>query len=94
MTNSSVEAATNGIANASISGDGANAVAESHWDATNEMSLSQEWVDVKVPRDPAETETGLQATPAAPTNTQSWADEQPDPVPEVSDLMGPREAAD
>lgn len=48
------------------------------------MSISQEWVDVKVPRDPAETETGLEATPAAAANTQSWADDQPDHVPEVS----------
>lgn len=77
------EAAANGIPNASVTDDAANAVAESHWDQGNDMSISQEWVDVKVPRDPTETDTGLDATPAAAPNTQSWADEQPDPVPEV-----------
>ncbi|KAF7553805.1 hypothetical protein G7046_g7005 [Stylonectria norvegica] len=78
------EPAANGLANASVSDDAANAVAESHWDTTtkDELSMSQEWVDVKVPRDPAETETGLTATPAAATNTQSWADDHPEPTPE------------
>ncbi|KAH7146404.1 hypothetical protein EDB81DRAFT_856812 [Dactylonectria macrodidyma] len=71
------EPAHNGIANASVADDAANAVAESHWDtgnnsANNELSMSQEWVDVK-----AETET---AAPAA--NTQSWADDHPEQVPE------------
>ncbi|KAF7550400.1 hypothetical protein G7Z17_g5755 [Cylindrodendrum hubeiense] len=67
--------ASNGLANASVADDAANAVAESHWDTTNntnELSMSQEWVDVK-----AETEA------AAPvTNTQSWADDHPEQVPE------------
>ena len=80
--NASETPAANGIANASVSDDAANAVAESHWDVDH-MSISQEWVDLKVPRDPTETETGLTATPAAATNTQSWADDQPDPVAEV-----------
>lgn len=75
--------AANGIANANVSDDAANAVAESQWDGDNSMSISQEWVDLKVPRDPTETETGLTATPAAATNTQSWADDQPDPIPGV-----------
>ncbi|PYI04243.1 hypothetical protein BO78DRAFT_174867 [Aspergillus sclerotiicarbonarius CBS 121057] len=47
-------------------GDGANAVAEASWDA-NASGVSsantEGWVEV--PRDPAETETGLEATPAA-----------------------------
>ncbi len=34
---------------------------------------AEEWV--QVPRDPAETETGITATPAAAGGTQSWADE-------------------
>ncbi|POR31728.1 Uncharacterized protein TPAR_08042 [Tolypocladium paradoxum] len=76
--------AANGIANASVSDDAANAVAESHWDGDNNMSISQEWVDLQVPRNPAETETGLTGTPAAATNTQSWADDQPDPIPETA----------
>ena len=42
------------------------------------MSASQEWVDVKIPREPSETETGIAATPAAPHNTQSWADDHPE----------------
>lgn len=77
-----VDAVTNGIANASVSDDAANAVAESHWDLNNGMSASQEWVDVKVPRDPTETDAGLAATPAATTNNQSWADDHPEPVQE------------
>lgn len=78
------EAATNGISNAAVDDGAANAVAESHWDTANEMSGSQEWVDVKIPRDPSETETGLNATPAETTNTQSWADDHPEPVQPVS----------
>ncbi|KND94339.1 hypothetical protein TOPH_01258 [Tolypocladium ophioglossoides CBS 100239] len=74
--------AANGIVNTNLSDDAANAVAESHWDGDNNTSISQEWVDLKVPRDPTETETGLAVTPAAATNTQSWADDQPDPIPE------------
>ncbi|RFU33588.1 hypothetical protein B7463_g2749, partial [Scytalidium lignicola] len=58
-------------------GDGANAAAEANWDNNNDMSASQEgWVEI--PRDAAETETGVTATPAAHGNTQSWADDQPE----------------
>ncbi|GJN74525.1 hypothetical protein PLICBS_008616 [Purpureocillium lilacinum] len=84
------EPASNGIANANVTDEAANAVAESHWDGGNDAAISQEWVDVKVPRDPAETETGLTATPAAAANTQSWADDQPEPVSEPA----PAAAAD
>ncbi|KJZ80213.1 hypothetical protein HIM_00063 [Hirsutella minnesotensis 3608] len=77
------ESAANGIANASVSDDAANAVAESNWDGENGMSISQEWVEVKATRDPSETEVRLAATPVAAANTQSWADEQPDPSPEA-----------
>lgn len=62
-------------------GDGANAAAEANWDQNNDLSASQEWVEV--PRDAAETETGVVATPAAPANTQSWADDQPDSPKQV-----------
>lgn len=67
---------------ASIAEAGANAAAESKWDAeasihTEASAAGEDWVNV--PRDPAETDTGLQATPAAPTaqaeNSNSWADE-------------------
>ncbi|OAA60935.1 hypothetical protein SPI_04959 [Niveomyces insectorum RCEF 264] len=71
--------------NADVGNAAANAVGESQWDRTNdnqkELSMSQEWVEV--PRDPAETETGLAATPAAAANKQSWADEQPENPPPV-----------
>lgn len=63
-------------------GDEGNAAAEANWDGANDLSTSQEWVEV--PRDAAETETGLTATPAAPSNTQSWADDQPDSPNQVS----------
>ncbi|KZF20626.1 hypothetical protein L228DRAFT_269927 [Xylona heveae TC161] len=56
----------------------ANAAADSHWDT--KLSASAEsgpdgWV--QVPRDPAETETGTDATPAANHGQQSWADDHP-----------------
>jgi hypothetical protein len=72
-------------ANASISNGAANAAAEGQWDASNDMSMSisQEWVDVSVPREPAETEPGVAATPATQANTQSWADDQPEAQPTV-----------
>lgn len=87
----------NGIHNTEVADDAANAAGESQWDTNNaskDLALSQEWVEV--PRDPAETETGLTATPAAPANTQSWADEQPDtppPVPATTASAAPAAAA-
>ncbi|KAL4928279.1 uncharacterized protein BDV17DRAFT_264621 [Aspergillus undulatus] len=47
-------------------GEGANAVAESTWEPHNDPLASSTNTEgfVEVPRDPAETETGLQATPA------------------------------
>jgi hypothetical protein len=63
--------------NSGFGGDGgANAAAQQNWDNQNDLSTSQEWVEV--PRDAAETDTGITATPAAPANVQSWADDQPD----------------
>jgi hypothetical protein len=82
-TQAAAQPASNGIANAKVSDDAANAVAESHWDTNTDLTMSQEWVDVKVPRDPSETDTGLQATLAGGSNTQSWADDHPEPAPEV-----------
>ncbi|KAK6212624.1 hypothetical protein LQW54_005045 [Pestalotiopsis sp. IQ-011] len=67
-------------ASADVGDDAANAAAESQWDpASNDMSASvtqEDWV--KVPRDPTETDTGLDATPAAAGPVQSWADDQPE----------------
>lgn len=71
-------------ANAGFGDGAANAAAEANWDANNELSTSQEWVEV--PRDATETDTGIAATPAAPSNVQSWADDQPD-SPEVRNIF-------
>jgi hypothetical protein len=62
--------------NAGLGNGAANAAAEANWDAANDLSASQEWVEV--PRVPAETDTGATPTPAAPSKVQSWADDQPD----------------
>ncbi|KAK2004288.1 hypothetical protein LX36DRAFT_650070 [Colletotrichum falcatum] len=77
VTNGQSEHATEAPSNANITSGSGNAAGEK-WDqaADNSMSLSQEWVSV--PRDLAETETGVDATPAAASNTQSWADDQPE----------------
>lgn len=78
---------------ASTGDDAANAVAEQKWDPeastrTEISAASEGWVEV--PRDPAETDTGLQATPAAPAaqaeNSNSWAEEveaAPEAAPET-----------
>lgn len=86
MTNGHEESyESRGIPPNSGFGDGAaNAAAEANWDAPNDMSTSQEWVEV--PRAPLETETGITATPDAPANVQSWADDQPD-TPEVRTFL-------
>lgn len=61
-----------------IGADAANAIAEASWDpqasiVTDTSTTNEEWV--KVPRDPAETETGVAATPAAVHSTANWAEE-------------------
>ncbi|MCJ1374891.1 hypothetical protein MMC20_006124 [Loxospora ochrophaea] len=61
-----------------IDAGAANAAAETNWEA--KLSASAEsgpegWVEV--PRDPAETDTGVAATPAAISSTQSWAEDVP-----------------
>ncbi|KAJ4269622.1 hypothetical protein NW762_001290 [Fusarium torreyae] len=71
------EQPSNGLANASVADDAANAVAESHWDTTNnELSTSQEWVDVK-PAEAVEADAAAPA-PTRVSNTQSWADDHPE----------------
>ncbi|KAI1388604.1 uncharacterized protein F4822DRAFT_403317 [Hypoxylon trugodes] len=70
--------------NSGVTDSAANAAAESQWDASNDLSASNSQEDwVKIPRNPAETENGLTATPAANGNTQSWADDQPENPPET-----------
>lgn len=82
VTNGAESFDAQGVPQNSGFGDGAaNAAAEANWDNNNDLSASQEWVEV--PRDAAETDTGITATPAAPANTQSWADDQPESPQEV-----------
>ncbi|KAI0136977.1 hypothetical protein BJ170DRAFT_37658 [Xylariales sp. AK1849] len=89
MTNGHIESTpdTGLPTNSDVGDSAANAAAESQWDAAKndlDASITQEdWV--KVPRDPAETDTGLTATPAAAGPTQSWADDQPENPPDVSE---------
>ncbi|CAK7266440.1 hypothetical protein SEPCBS119000_002030 [Sporothrix epigloea] len=72
-----LEPAASNLANADVGDEAANAAGEAQWDTANgskDLSTSQEWV--QVPRDPTETENGLNATTSTLGNTQSWADEQ------------------
>lgn len=71
----------------------ANEAAENHWEAKLSASAegNEEWVEV--PRDPAETETGVTATPAALTGTQSWADDHPEAAPASAPAPAPVPAA-
>ena len=67
------------VPNASnIDAGAANAAAETNWEA--KLSASAEsgpdgWVEVA--RDPNETDTGVEGTPAAMSGTQSWAEDVP-----------------
>jgi hypothetical protein len=82
------EVAQSGLPQNASLGEG-NAAAETRWDSSNnDLSASQEWVDVSVPRDLAETDTGITATSAAATQPQSWSDEQPDAPAKVRKLLG------
>ena len=59
--------------------EAANAVADS-WNPeastiTVTSGAGDDWVNVSTPRDPAETDTGLTATPAALAQENSWAEE-------------------
>jgi hypothetical protein len=100
---SNVEALSSVPQNSGIDEGAANAAAESQWDANADLSVSQEWVDVKLPRDIASADTSATATPAAeadrasqdasaapagPPQNKSWADDQPDsPKADVSSLV-------
>ncbi|KAL9578105.1 MAG: hypothetical protein Q9212_005936 [Teloschistes hypoglaucus] len=100
----STEPTSNGVAHhvdtpsvpeaSNIDAGAANAAAsDPNWEA--KLSASAEagpdgWV--QVPRDPAETDTGTDATPAAMTSTQSWAEDVPSEAqggPPASDAPGP-----
>ena len=71
---------------ATTNAEAANEAAEAHWDSKPSQSVTSE-VDgseiVEHPRDPKETETGLNATPAAATGTQSWAEDIPTEAPNL-----------
>ncbi|KIW99441.1 uncharacterized protein Z518_11180 [Rhinocladiella mackenziei CBS 650.93] len=63
---------------ASTGANAANAVAEATWDpqasiVTDTSATNEEWVQVS--RDPAETDTGVNATPAAVHGASNWAEE-------------------
>lgn len=74
------EPASNGIANASVADEAANTVAESQWDTGNQdISISQEWVDVPKPTD-AEASVDTSTLDAI---KPSWADDHPEPAAEV-----------
>lgn len=61
-----------------IDAGAANAAGESNWEAKLSASVeSGPDIWIEVPRDPAETDTGVAATPAAVTSTQSWAEDVP-----------------
>ncbi|KAL6363838.1 hypothetical protein LRP88_03263 [Fusarium phalaenopsidis] len=83
-----VQPSSNGLANASVADDAANAVAESHWDTPNqELSASQEWVDVKA----TEATEAEAAAPAPAANTQSWADDHPEHAAETAAPADPND---
>ncbi len=67
--------AANGISEAVVTEETTSAVPVNQWGSSNDLSISQEWVDVKAPANPTEVDAGRAA--------QSWADDQPDPVEEV-----------
>ncbi|KAK3344344.1 hypothetical protein B0T25DRAFT_556779 [Lasiosphaeria hispida] len=67
--------------NADVTDSAANAAGESQWDTGNDMTMSQEWVDVKVPAESGEAEHAEPqptATPVAPAANPSWADDHPE----------------
>ncbi|KAL4743199.1 hypothetical protein BDV11DRAFT_179194 [Aspergillus similis] len=67
-------------------GDGANAVAESTWEPNSDPLASSTNTEgfVEIPRDPAETESGLQATPA--NITADVASEEAEPTKTENDF--------
>lgn len=65
-----------------IDAGAANAAAETNWEAKMSASATsgaEGWVEI--PRDLAETDTGVTATPAAMNSTQSWAEDVPSEPP-------------
>ncbi|KAL4750417.1 hypothetical protein BDW72DRAFT_175883 [Aspergillus terricola var. indicus] len=73
-------------------GDGANAVAESAWEPSSDPLASSTNTEgfVEIPRDPAETETGLQATPANLTADVASEDAEPTKTENDFEQVGSR----
>ena len=69
-----------------IDAGAANAAAATNWEAKVDTNGEGEPEgQIELPRDSAETDTGVDATPAAIASTQSWAEEIPqDPTPQPS----------
>ena len=78
INGTSTAAPIHGIDNVQVTDEAANSVAGSNWNSAKDVGASQDSDWVEIPRDPAETDTGLNATPAANANTQSWADDHPE----------------
>ncbi|KAK3196566.1 hypothetical protein K4F52_000448 [Lecanicillium sp. MT-2017a] len=66
--------ATNAISEVVVAEETTTAAPANQW-GSNDLSISQEWVDVKAPANPTEVDAGRAA--------QSWADDQPDTVTEA-----------
>ncbi|KAL4952852.1 hypothetical protein BDW69DRAFT_195312 [Aspergillus filifer] len=68
-------------------GEGANAIAESSWEPHTDPLASSTNTEgfVEIPRDPAETETGLQATPANITADADVAPQETSTAPKPAD---------
>lgn len=84
--------------NAGIDEGASNEAAETHWDTAKPESLSASQDDwVKVPRDVSETDTGIEATPAAHQAPQqtiaSWAEETSQAAPSSTTADGFHEVA-
>ncbi|KAL4815915.1 hypothetical protein BDW67DRAFT_163366 [Aspergillus spinulosporus] len=73
-------------------GDGANAVAESAWEPNSNSLASSTNTEgfVEIPRDPAETDTGLQATPANITADVASEDAEPSKTENDFEQVGSR----
>lgn len=69
-----------------IDAGAANAAAGSNWDVKS--SGEADWMEV-AQRDPAETDTGNKATPAAMSGTQSWAEDVPSSMPTPAYIQTP-----
>ena len=90
MDTSSIPPASNIDADAANASGGSNLEAQVSLRGGGGGGGGEDWV--QVPRDPADTDTGNDATTAAVTGTQSWAEDVPtvtDPIPTPDYAQGP-----